>query len=248
MSELRDKAISLSLSLLLNGGVFAGMAWAGFGDEARAVEPTPPPFDWVDVTPMPRRGEIKDPQGLIRITSTPPAPPAQAASLSREQEERAAPRPKLRPTKPHKATKPRSEVARPSTQADPRADIEDLPPGRPDGAALGTVTHGAYGPTARYISQISHVLSRQFKIPSSIAPAERARLSAKIHFLLDERGALKGEPTLIESSGDHRFDAAALRAVKRFSVGSGLRLPLPSDTLLKARVLQEGVNAIMRED
>ncbi|MBU1432709.1 energy transducer TonB [Myxococcota bacterium] len=271
MNNMRFQALSTFTTLIFNGGVFAGMAWAGF-NEHTPTQPEPPPFEWMDVAPVARKGEIKDEKALPRIKEVAPAPPPEAdtASLSREREE-AEERAKAEEEKKKKkalAEAERREAAREAVRRkreeeaareakrtankamrDLRADKdEDAPEGVPDGAEFGTSTDpNAARNQVAYVSLLSTVLGRQFETPANLSAAELKRLQAKIHVQIDAQGKLKGEPRLIQPSGNQFFDQAAMRAVKKFTPGSALRLPLPDAAPLKRLVLSQGITAIMQK-
>ena len=80
-----------------------------------------------------------------------------------------------------------------------------------------------------------------------VIPAETLkRLQATVSFNVDAQGKVQGGPKLVKSSGNNFFDEAALTAVRKFSPGSQLRIPMPiDDDALAKIVLRDGLKPTM---
>ena len=129
---------------------------------------------------------------------------------------------------------------------DMRADDEDMP-GFKQGHELGRSTDAnSLKNKIVYTDLVRRIIQRQFDQPAVIPPDVRARLETTVFFRINTRGKIKGKPRVVQSSNNRFFDEAAIRAVKRFSPGSRLKIPLPKDRRLRREVLRKGFSAILK--
>ena len=125
---------------------------------------------------------------------------------------------------------------------DSRADEEDAP-GFKSGHSLGRSTDpNTLRNKLVYLDLVSRIIQRQFRPPAGIARDVRAQLRARIHFKINRRGQVIGQTKVMRSSNNRFFDEAAVRAVKKFRPGSSLKIPLPKDRKLRAKVLRDGLS------
>mgnify|MGYP006107691469 CR=1 FL=1 len=256
------------MSVVINALFFVGIAAAGLMGEA---PPEVPDHIMATMVELPRLGDVPpDPKALPRMVKTPPPPPEQTSevSLSRELEEELEKKEKEKKRKLEKKKKreedrkkrieerkKKREERRERKRAlrdvmadidDPRADVEDAP-GFEKGHKSGTSTDpNTLRNKMQYLTRVSLVLSRQFEAPAGIEPAVRRTLSTQVFFRIDRHGKVKGNPRIIQSSGNGFFDEAALRTVRRFGPGSELKIPLPSDKKLRRSVIAEGLQPKMK--
>ncbi len=263
--DLGLQVVSSATAVVINGLIVAGMLLAGLSRPGEEPNPEPPAL-MVSVEELPRLGKEPEPEALPRIVQPPPpAPPeTDTASLSREIEEQEEKkredekkeRALAEEKKRDEEKLEKEELARQRKEArerkkamqdaldhlkDPRADDEDAP-GFAEGDRHGTSSdpNSLYNKQV-YLSQIKLLLQRAFVVPANIPADERKRLKATVQFNIDDAGKVKGTPRLARPSGNHFFDEAALAAVRKFSVGSALKLPLPKDDNLRRAVLKDGL-------
>ena len=125
---------------------------------------------------------------------------------------------------------------------DSRADEEDAP-GFKKGHELGRSTDpNTLRNQLVYLDLVSRIIQRQFRPPAGISKDIRAGLKTQIHFKINRRGQVVGKTRILRSSNNRFFDEAAVRAIKKFSAGSSLKLPLPKDRKLRAKVLRDGLS------
>lgn len=82
------KLISGLATTVINGSIFAGMAFAGLMSHETVENPEPPAVN-VELVALPKKGIEKDPKQLVRITQPPPPPEPEtdAVNLARKKAE-----------------------------------------------------------------------------------------------------------------------------------------------------------------
>lgn len=270
------KAISGAISVMINGLVLGGMAFAGFLGESEAALDRPLDYVEVEVQPLPALGKEPEPKALPRIVAPPPPPEPEAdeVSLSRQRKEEEIEKKKEEERKQReiaeekrrkdeeekklleeerkrekKEERERKKAMQRALQRveDNRAD-EDSPDGFKDGNPNGTSTDpNALRERSAYVSLVELVLSRQFPEMGTIPPDERKRLVATVSFRIDDSGTVQGTPRLVKPSGNTLYDQEAIRTVMKFS-GGGLKIPVPKPEQRDLRnfVLAKGISARMR--
>jgi TonB family protein len=267
--EPRDvglRVASTIVAVVINGGLFVGMALAGvIGREEPEETPEVIEFETVEIL---QKGKPRDPKLLPR-PSTSPAPLPQEEQVvktgpkepepeapkppdpnevklqqEREEKERQKKEAELRKLQEDEKKKRQAAIAK----ALERVGDEDEPPeGAEDGVEGGNTTDPTKGSAfLGYISQVSLILSRNLEPPATIAPDELKRLTCDVSFQLGDDGKVRGEPTIARSSGNRFFDDAALRAVKKFGAGTPDKLPLPTEPKLRQAVLKRLMQPTMR--
>ncbi len=265
-----DRVFSSAFAVGINALIFCAMALAGIAAEG----PSEPEVVMAAMVELPRLGDrAPDPKALPRIVKPPAPPPPEtdAVSLSREKEEELEKKRKEDEKKKRQLAeeKRRLELKRKRAEErrkeraeqrkrkrlmaealknidDPRADDEDAP-GFKDGHRSGRSTDpNTLRNRAVYASLVSAVLQRQFEVPATIPSEVRGSLKVEVSFRVNRSGKVVGSPKVTRSSGNKFFDQAALRTVRRFSAGSRLRIPLPTDKKLKATILRDGIRARMK--
>ncbi len=252
---------------LVNITLFVGMAAASFVRAEAATEA--PEFVPVSVVELPRLGQEPKPNALPRIVKPPPPPPpdTDVASLSREKKleeleqekkkerelaeekkrEEAEERARKRAERKERRDRKRAMAKALSNIDDPRAD-EDTPDGLKDGLRDGTSTDPNFAKNRNaYVSLVSAILNRQFKPPSTIPADELKRLTARVRFKIDKGGKLKGQPSIVRSSGNRQFDQQVLYTVRKFGPGSQFKIMVPptAQRELRKTVLKKGITATM---
>ncbi len=110
------------------------------------------------------------------------------------------------------------------------------PDGSPDGVAEGTLSPKAKQILMNaYLAQISLIFKQNWEIPAIIDKEDLVRLQCTIEFRLDPSGKIV-KAWVKTSSGDSRFDASALAAVRKSA-----RVPLPAHPKLREMVLKYGM-------
>ena len=110
------------------------------------------------------------------------------------------------------------------------------PDGAPDGSVNGTLSPGAQQILANaYLAQVSELFRAHWEIPAIIGPEDLAKLKCTVEFRVDGNGVIL-DVKMRTPSGDHRFDASALAAVRRTGT-----VPLPSHPQFKRQVLDYGM-------
>jgi len=110
------------------------------------------------------------------------------------------------------------------------------PDGSPDGSLDGELSPGAMKILGNaYLHQVSRLFKAKWEIPAIIGKEELARLECTVEFRVDGTGKIV-KVWVKTPSGDTRFDASAITAVKRTA-----KLPLPSHPAFKEQVIRYGM-------
>ena len=158
----------------------------------------------------------------------------------------------LKPNPEKKQPAPETtKVEKPNTKTDYSKDINKIlskyqkktgkksqyaPDGSPDGSLDGELSPGAMKILGNaYLHQVSALFRAKWEIPALIGKDELARLECTIEFRVDASGKIV-KVWIKTPSGDARFDASALAAVKKTAV-----LPLPSHPAFREQVLRYGM-------
>ncbi len=266
MIDFGNKLVSAVLALAINGGLFAGMAFAGLLNPEEP-EPTYEAID-VEVLQLPAQGKERPESALPRIVRTQtPDVEADTASLSREKEEELEREKKKKEDEQRKLDEEKRRLdeekkqlaeerkkerdrKRAMTRAlnnlDDRGD-EDNPDGFAKGDKYGTsLDPNSLRNQRAYGNRVKAALSRQFQVPATIPRDELKRLSAKVWFKVNKDGKVTASK-LRRGSGNRFFDEASMRTLKRFGAGTALRIPLPpsSQKKLRRQILRKGITTEM---
>ncbi len=265
--DLGLRVASTIVAVVINGGLFVGMALAGVIGRGEPDEAAPEILEFESIEIL-QKGKPRDPKLLPRIPTSPapmpqeeqvvktgptepeaPKPPDPneiRLQQEREEKERQKKEAELRKLQEDEKKKRQAAIAK----ALERVGDEDEPPeGAEDGFDGGNTTDPTKGSAfLGYISQLSLILSRNLEPPATIAPDVLKRLTCEVRFQLGADGKVKGEPIIARSSGNQFFDDAALRAVKKFGAGTPEKLPLPTEPKLRQAVLTRPMEPVMRGD
>lgn len=256
--DLGLRVASTLVAVVVNGGLFAGMALAGIL-EPKAPEP-PGEIIELELLEITQKGEIRDPKLLPRIPTSPaplppeepvvktgpaeePKPPApDEMKLRREREEKERQQKEAEERKLREEEKKKRQAA--IDRALDRIGDEDSPPeGHPEGSEHGNTTD----PTKlrAFENSLGLALREQFLVPATIPQSELRLLSCELGFEIGADGKVKGEPRIKRGSGNRFFDDAALRAVRSFQPGTPHKLPLPPDPAFRKRVTSNPIAVTM---
>jgi TonB family protein len=269
-ADVRDtglRAAAAVTTIAVNVGLFAGMILAGLYTEKKEDDP-PPQIITADIIQLTQQGVPRDPKLLPRIPTVAPTPPPPEPVVKTGPPDPQAPPQKdevkiqPEPQKPDPKQQQEDEKRKREEEERKRKQIhdrinnalarvgdEDAPPeGSLDGSPNGNTTD----PTKTnaflgYLGQLQLVLSRNFEVPATIPPEKLKQLTCDVQFQLGDDGKVKGEPVLIQSSGNNFFDEAALRTVRKFGPGTDDRLPLPTEPKLRKVVLTSPITSHMHK-
>jgi type IV secretory pathway VirB10-like protein len=268
--EPRDaglRVVSTIAAVVINGGLFVGMALAGVigREEPPPDEPEVIEFESVEIL---QKGKPRDPKLLPRIPTSPapmpqeekvvktgptepeapkpPDPDEIKLQQEREEKERQKQEAELRKLQEEEKKKRKEAIAK----ALERVGDEDEPPeGAEDGFEGGTTTDPTKSTAfLNYMGQLQLILRRNFEVPATISPDERRRLVARVVIRLGEDGKIKGDPVIEDGSGNRFYDDAAVRTVLKFSAGTPDKLPLPTDPKVRKFVLSTPLRLNMKAD
>ena len=270
----RDRTFQVAstiASVVVNICVFGGMAAASMIEPDTDVigPPREPP---IEVDLVARLGTPPDPKLLPRkpaAPAPPPPPPKEVIHTGAREEEikKELLEKKKRDDERELERMRRDELERRRREDEERRHKEDAAKQRKEAIASalasvdnidedapGRLDGDAHGNSAderavldSYAARVSNALQRQFQVPSIIPDELRKRLKARVKIRINDEGKLMGDLVWITKSGNEHFDAAVLRAVKKFETSGPARIPLPPLTAkdLRREVLRGGIAATL---
>jgi outer membrane biosynthesis protein TonB len=256
-TPVSDKVISAIVSLSVHALFLGFLFYEGQGQNQAEEELVS--VQWVALTAL---GEVQKPQEMPKII----APVAEveqeeAVSISRVVKEETPPpkkeekitektEQKIEGKKPEKKPTPPRKVKVNDlfdSSSDPRAD-NGPKKGDPRGSREGTNSAWNEGTEmSLYVSKLSNLVKRFFKIPNSISESQRKQLKGKIHIKLNANGFLISNMMWIEKSGNSYFDQAISKTMEDIKTQQ-IKLPLPSQENLKKMVLGSGLTFTLSGD